>query len=68
VVVGAQNEARAAANDRITTGHLILGLLGEPEAVAVKLSRSTRDQDATLAELGVRKPAIEEGLAAALGS
>ncbi|AJW41528.1 ATP-dependent Clp protease ATP-binding subunit [Rhodococcus sp. B7740] len=37
VVVGAQNEARAAANDRITTGHLILGLLGEPEAVAVKL-------------------------------
>ncbi|MEU3473030.1 Clp protease N-terminal domain-containing protein [Rhodococcus sp. NPDC006774] len=37
VVVGAQNEARATANDCITTGHLILGLLGEPEGFAAKL-------------------------------
>nr|WP_176457245.1 MULTISPECIES: Clp protease N-terminal domain-containing protein [unclassified Rhodococcus (in: high G+C Gram-positive bacteria)] len=37
VVVGAQNEARATASDHITTGHLVLGLLGEPEAVAAKL-------------------------------
>lgn len=125
VVVGAQNEARATANDRITTGHLILGLLGEPEGSAAKLLgaqgqtperiRSAvtatlpeptdpipdlvpfdagakkvleltfrealrlghkyigtehillallENEDATLAELGVRKGAIEEGLAA----
>lgn len=125
VVVGAQNEARATANDRITTGHLILGLLNEPEGSAAKLLgaqgqtpeqiRSAvtatlpeptdpipdlvpfdagakkvleltfrealrlghryigtehillallENEDATLAELGVRKGAIEEGLAA----
>lgn len=37
VVVGAQNEARASSNDRITPGHLVLGLLGEPEGLAAKL-------------------------------
>lgn len=36
VVVTAQNEARAAANDRITPGHLILGLLAEPDTHAVR--------------------------------
>ncbi len=34
VVVASQNEARAAGNDQISTGHLILGLLTEPEALA----------------------------------
>jgi ATP-dependent Clp protease ATP-binding subunit ClpA len=33
-VVASQNEARAAGNDQIGTGHLILGLLAEPEAIA----------------------------------
>jgi Clp amino terminal domain, pathogenicity island component len=34
VVVAAQNEARAAGNDQISTGHLILGLLTEADAMA----------------------------------
>ncbi|MCU1483761.1 MAG: hypothetical protein JWN67_507 [Actinomycetia bacterium] len=33
-VVGSQNAAHAAGNDLITTGHLILGLLGEEASVA----------------------------------
>ncbi|MCX4832125.1 ATP-dependent Clp protease ATP-binding subunit [Streptomyces sp. NBC_00006] len=36
VVVGAQNEARAANNANITPAHLALGLLKEPEALAAK--------------------------------
>ncbi|MHC5260247.1 Clp protease N-terminal domain-containing protein [Streptomyces sp. UC4497] len=36
VVVGAQNEARAANNANITPAHLVLGLLMEPEALAAK--------------------------------
>ncbi|MGD6740366.1 Clp protease N-terminal domain-containing protein [Streptomyces sp. BH106] len=36
VVVGAQNEARAANNANITPAHLVLGLLKEPEALAAK--------------------------------
>ncbi len=34
VVVSAQNETRAAGNQEITTDHLLLGLLDEPEGVA----------------------------------
>ena len=34
VVVSSQNEARAAGNTEIGPGHLVLGLLAEPEAVA----------------------------------
>ncbi|OEJ34038.1 Clp protease N-terminal domain-containing protein [Streptomyces subrutilus] len=34
VVVVAQNEARAAGNTEISTEHLVLGLLSEPEGVA----------------------------------
>ncbi|WP_369254089.1 Clp protease N-terminal domain-containing protein [Geodermatophilus amargosae] len=34
VVVAAQAAAKAHGNDRITTGHLVLGLLAEPEALA----------------------------------
>lgn len=37
VVVASQAEARAAGNDRITTKHLILGLLSEPEGIAAKV-------------------------------
>jgi len=36
-VMAAQNEARAAGNDQIAPEHLILGLLGDPEALAVKM-------------------------------
>ena len=35
VVVAAQNEARAARNAEITTAHLALGLLSEPESLAM---------------------------------
>jgi hypothetical protein len=36
VVVTAQEEARTAGNDQILPGHLALGLLNEPEALAAK--------------------------------
>jgi hypothetical protein len=36
VVVAAQNEARAADNPEIGPGHLVLGLLTEPDALAAK--------------------------------
>lgn len=36
VVVAAQEEARAAGNAEITTAHLVLGLLSQPEALAAK--------------------------------
>ncbi len=36
VVMAAQNEARAAANDEIRPEHLVLGLLSDPEALAIK--------------------------------
>ncbi|MEU3188889.1 Clp protease N-terminal domain-containing protein [Streptomyces sp. NPDC006923] len=36
VVMAAQNEARAAANDEIRPEHLALGLLSEPEALAAE--------------------------------
>src|ERR671920_380025 len=36
VVVASQNEARAAANPEIRPEHLVLGLLAEPEGLAVR--------------------------------
>jgi hypothetical protein len=36
VVVSAQNEARTAGNDEIRPEHLVLGLLSEPDALAVR--------------------------------
>jgi hypothetical protein len=36
VVMSAQDEARAAGNDEIGPPHLILGLLSEPDGLAVK--------------------------------
>ncbi|HLI56065.1 MAG TPA: Clp protease N-terminal domain-containing protein, partial [Actinomycetota bacterium] len=36
VVVASQNEARAAGNDRIGTGHLILALLTEPGGLGAR--------------------------------
>lgn len=36
-VMAAQNEARAAGNDQITPEHLLLGVLGDPESISVKV-------------------------------
>ncbi|AYA15638.1 Clp protease [Streptomyces alfalfae] len=36
VVMATHNEAKAAGHDEIRTAHLVLGLLAEPEALAVK--------------------------------
>jgi hypothetical protein len=41
VVVASQNEARAAGNDLITVDHLVLGLLSEPESIAVAIIHAT---------------------------
>ena len=40
VVVAAQNEAHAAGNTEIGVGHLVLGLLTEPDAVAAMAMRA----------------------------
>ncbi|MEY9836874.1 Clp protease N-terminal domain-containing protein [Streptacidiphilus sp. EB103A] len=56
VVMASQNEARAAGNATIGTGHLVLGLLCEPEGLAAK---------AVLAQ-GVTLEAIRETAAASL--
>ncbi|MFP5072014.1 Clp protease N-terminal domain-containing protein [Pseudonocardia nantongensis] len=48
VVVGAQNEARAAGNDTITPAHLVLGLLAEPESLAIMLLRARGFTDEAL--------------------
>ena len=37
VVVAAQDAARTAGNDKITTAHLVLGLLTEPDGLAAKV-------------------------------
>src|SRR5918912_834250 len=37
VVVRAQDEARTRGHDRITLGHVVLGLLSEPEAIAARV-------------------------------
>ena len=56
VVMTSQNEARAAGNDTIGTGHLVLGLLCEPEALAAK---------ALLAQ-GISLDAVREAATASL--
>ncbi|WP_405387448.1 ATP-dependent Clp protease ATP-binding subunit [Streptomyces sp. NBC_01102] len=37
VVMGAHNEAQAARNDEVRVEHLVLGLLGEPDALAAQV-------------------------------
>jgi ATP-dependent Clp protease ATP-binding subunit ClpA len=37
VVTAAQQAAREAGNDRIGVGHLVLGLLGDPDALAARI-------------------------------
>ncbi|MEU5550674.1 Clp protease N-terminal domain-containing protein [Micromonospora sp. NPDC047793] len=56
VVMASQNEARAAGNAEIGPAHLVLGLLAEPEGLAVKV----------LAAEGVTAEAVREAATAAL--
>ncbi|MGS2591219.1 Clp protease N-terminal domain-containing protein [Streptomyces hebeiensis] len=56
VVIASQNEARAAGNDTITPAHLVLGLLSEPEGIAVKV----------IAEQGVTAEDVRTAATAAL--
>ena len=56
VVVAAQHEARAAGNDEITTSHLVLGLLAEPQALAAR----------AIADQGVRPEALRAAAVATL--
>lgn len=65
-VLAAQEEARAAGNDTITVGHLVLGFLAEPAAIASRLlvadGRSDDDVraalEATLPEPVATVPAL----------
>jgi ATP-dependent Clp protease ATP-binding subunit ClpA len=56
VVVAAQNETRAAGNAEIRTEHLVLGLLSEPEGLAMR----------ALADQGVTVEALRQAAAATL--
>jgi hypothetical protein len=56
VVVAAQEEARSAGNTEITTGHLVLGLLTEPEGLAAK----------ALVAQGVSLDAVRQAVSATL--
>ena len=56
VVVAAQNETRAAGNVEIRPEHLVLGLLSEPEGLAMR----------ALADRGVTADAIRRAATAAL--
>jgi hypothetical protein len=62
VVVSSQNEAHAAKNGEITTAHLILGLLAEPQSlavVAIKARGVTEDALRAAATAAV-PPAVEK--------
>ncbi|MFC6067226.1 Clp protease N-terminal domain-containing protein [Streptomyces ochraceiscleroticus] len=56
VVVTSQNETKAAGHTEIRTGHLILGLLAEPEGLAMK----------AIAAQGTTPEALREAVTAAL--
>jgi hypothetical protein len=56
VVIASQNEARAAGNPEIRPEHLVLGLLAEPEGLAVR----------ALVAKGVAPDAVRQAAAAAL--
>ncbi|OEV07512.1 Clp protease N-terminal domain-containing protein [Streptomyces nanshensis] len=58
VVVASQAEARRAGNHEITPGHLVLGLLAEPEGIGAKV----------LTALGVEPEAVREAVEATLPS
>jgi ATP-dependent Clp protease ATP-binding subunit ClpA len=56
VVMAAQNEARAAGNDEICPEHLVLGLLSQPDALAVR----------SILEQGVRLETVRQAATARL--
>ncbi|MER5630494.1 Clp protease N-terminal domain-containing protein [Streptomyces nitrosporeus] len=56
VAMAAHNEAHAARNDEVLPGHLLLGLLAEPEALALR----------TLTRQGVRPDTLREAAVRAL--
>jgi hypothetical protein len=56
VVMAAQNEARAAGNDEIGPGHLVLGLLAEPDGLGARAITSQ----------GVSLDAVRQAASAAL--
>jgi hypothetical protein len=66
VVVTAQNQARAASNAEITTAHLVLGLLADPNGIAarvivengVPLDRAREAVVATLPPAAAKMPAL----------
>jgi len=61
-VVAAQNEARAAGNDQIAPGHLVLGLLIDPDALAAKAiiaQRVTLEEVRQAVTAGLPAPAAE---------
>jgi ATP-dependent Clp protease ATP-binding subunit ClpA len=55
-VTAAQEEARAAGNSEVGTGHLVLGLLSEPEGLGAK----------ALVALGVTPDAVRQAITTAL--
>src|ERR1700754_729058 len=66
VVVGAQNEARAASNAEIRPEHLVLGLLGQPDSIGteaivaqgVSLEAVRQAATAALPEASAEMPAL----------
>ncbi|WP_327255241.1 Clp protease N-terminal domain-containing protein [Streptomyces sp. NBC_01244] len=62
VVVTAQNEARAAGNTEIRTGHLVLGLLAEPDGLAAQAvaAQGIAAVDVRAAVTAALPPAVEE--------
>ena len=62
-VLGAQEEARAAGNSEITPAHLLLGLLREPEGLAV-LAMARRDVTVEAVRAAVALPARSDDVPA----
>jgi hypothetical protein len=62
VVVASQNEARTAKNNEIRPGHLVLGLLSEPEGFAAKaiLAQGVPLETVRETVTGTLPPAVED--------
>jgi len=62
VVVSAQNEARSAGNAEIRPEHLVLGLLAEPEGLAVRaiVARGVALDAVRTAAAAIVPPAVEQ--------
>jgi hypothetical protein len=60
VVVAAHDAAVAAGNDVVTTEHLVLGLLAEPDAIAAKVLREAGVTDEAVRRAIELPPAIDD--------